>query len=149
MRVAELMTLDPVTVAPAATVAEARVIAEGLGVHHLPVVDGRVLVGMLTERELWNDAADVLRAVAGFRASKGSPQDRAVRSVMQSAYPTVRPELTVQTAAQLLLLKERTGVAVVDTRSRLVGILTVSDLRRVQVRDGAGEQEPGLRLVDG
>ena len=51
--VGELMTGEPVTVAPTTDVRDAARIMAEHGIRHLPVVDGEDLVGMLSVRDLF------------------------------------------------------------------------------------------------
>ena len=128
MLVGEVMTPDPVVVAPTTTLREARSLAQRLGIGHLPVLYQERLTGMLTPHELVDETNAVLRAAAGFAPGDQGSGRHAVAAVMQAAYPVVGPELSVESAARLLLVRHRSGVAVLDERVRLVGILTTSDL---------------------
>lgn len=128
MLVRDVMTRDPITVAPDTAVRQARLLAQQQGVRHLPVVHHRALIGMMTRRELVDDTNDILRAAAGFPDSTPGAGGQRVRAVMQPAYPVVRPDMTVESAARLLLIKGRSGVAVLDEQLHLVGILTTTDL---------------------
>lgn len=128
MLVGEVMTPDPVVVAPTTTLREARSLAQRLGIRHLPVLYQERLTGMLTPHELVDDANALLRAAAGFEPRGQRSGRQEVAAVMQPAYPVVGPELPVESAARLLLVRHRSGVAVLDKRVRLVGILTTTDL---------------------
>src|SRR5690625_7945822 len=51
-----------------------------------------------------------------------------VRDIMKKDVKTVRPETTVQEAAQLLAEAEYTGLPVTDDKGRLLGMVTEADL---------------------
>lgn len=51
-RADDMMSTDPVTVAPTDTVAHAGALMREAGVRHLPVVDGGVLVGFVSIRDV-------------------------------------------------------------------------------------------------
>jgi predicted transcriptional regulator len=70
MRARDLMTPNPVTVAPQARIAEAWDLMRELEIRHIPVVANGALVGMLSDRDLahldmtsvlTSDAPEVLR----------------------------------------------------------------------------------------
>src|SRR5690348_254046 len=52
MRVQEIMTRNPVTVTPDASVAEVWDLMREHAIRHIPVLDGGALVGMLSDRDL-------------------------------------------------------------------------------------------------
>ena len=52
MKVSEIMTDLVVTVPPGATAEIARSVMKAAHVHHLPVMDGKRMVGILSERDL-------------------------------------------------------------------------------------------------
>lgn len=64
MRVKEVMTRDPVTIDPAATVEEAALIMRDLHISGLPVVEKGKIVGIVTERDLFDAFVDLMHAPA-------------------------------------------------------------------------------------
>ena len=126
MRVADLMQLDLVTVAPEATVAEAETL---LAVNHLtalPVVDGDGrLLGVLSASDLV--AADVECDEASQLATLHAGTQ--VHAVMTPRPFTVGPEAGVREAARLMLY---TGVhrLYVTRDDRPLGVISTSDVVR-------------------
>lgn len=126
MRVADLMQLDLVTVAPEASVAEAETM---LAVNHLtalPVVDrdGR-LVGVVSASDIVaasveNDEASQLAAL-----HSGTP----VQALMTARPFTVGPEAEVREAARLMLYA---GIhrLYVTKDDRPLGVISTSDVVR-------------------
>lgn len=129
MRVREVMRDDPVAVPPTATVAEARAAAETAGSRHALVLQGNTVIGVLEEERLWLSAEDVLRTAAGLQGSLTARDEEPVRRTMRPAVPAVSSAETLETAARLMLLKDRVAVPVVDN-GRLVGILSVDECRQ-------------------
>ena len=52
MRVRDAMTPSPLVVTPSTSVMSARRIMRHAGIRHLPVLDGDVLIGMLSDRDV-------------------------------------------------------------------------------------------------
>ena len=129
----DLMTANPATVAPEAPLAEAWDLMRELDVRHLPVVDGGVVVGMLSDRDLGNfDVGRLLteEGADGLRRHLARP----VLQLMSSDVVTAEPETEV-TELITLFLEQKVGaipVVLPDSR-RLVGIVSYVDvLRAVQ-----------------
>lgn len=62
MRVKEVMTVDPVTIDPDATVEEAALLMRDLHISGLPVVQNGKIVGIVTERDLFDAFVDLMHA---------------------------------------------------------------------------------------
>ncbi|UEX78686.1 CBS domain-containing protein [Sediminicurvatus halobius] len=125
------MTRRPVALAPDDTVETAYRLFEREHFHHLPVVDGQRLVGVVSDR-------DVLRAVSPFLET-GSERDRdrytlrrALHMVMTRKVITASPQDTLAAAADRMIVA-RVGCLPVCEAERLVGIVTRSDLLKVLV----------------
>jgi len=87
----DLMTPDPLTVTPQASIAEAWDVMRELAVRHVPVVEDGVLVGMLSDRDLAQvdiarvlrvDGADALREELG----KINPDELSPREALELLY---------------------------------------------------------------
>jgi CBS domain-containing protein len=80
-----------------------------------------------------------------------APAMSTVREVMRSDVIFVRPDTSLITVAELLLDHHISGVPVVDSDGRLVGVISQTDLLRRQVEE-EGEAGPslgaGLHLID-
>lgn len=130
----ELMTPDPATLSPKASIAEAWDTMRALDVRHLPVVDGDVVVGMLSDRDLGNlDVGRVLteEGADGLRRQLARP----VIQLMSSDVVAAEPETEASELITLFLEQKVGAIPVVhpDTR-RLVGIVSYIDVLRA-VRD--------------
>ena len=130
MTVNDLMTPDPVTVTPHATVAEAWDLMRELEIRHVPVVEHGALVGMVSDRDLARfDIARLLVAegVEALRHELGTP----VVQVMSSDVIAVNPETELPEVVELLVEHKIGAIPVVlsDTRE-VVGIVSYIDVLR-------------------
>lgn len=133
MSASDVMTKDPATIDPQATVAEVWDLMRDLEIRHVPVVDRGVLVGMVSDRDLAHfdigraliaDGAEALRRELGTRVVK----------IMSSDVVSVTPEADMTDVIELLVEHKVGAVPVVraDTRE-VVGIVSYVDvLRAVQ-----------------
>jgi acetoin utilization protein AcuB len=115
MQLVNLMTSDPVTISPDETLSKVKRIMDAGHFRRVPVVDDGRLVGILTERDLHKHS--------GFLESTR------VNAAMRTALVTVTPENTVEDAARLMLTHKIGGLPVVEG-TKLVGIITTTDLLR-------------------
>ena len=124
----DLMTPNPMTVAPDATVAEAWDLMRESEIRHVPVVDHGALVGMVSDRDLARfDIGRVLMAegAEALRHQLATP----VVKVMSSDVITVGPETGLAEIIELLIEHRIGAVPVVrpDTRE-VVGIVSYVDV---------------------
>ena len=127
--VSHVMTKNVVTLDLSDPVSKARQLFEASGIHHLPVVSGEELIGLLT----WSDF---------LRISFGEFGNQDVRSLdamldhtyklkdVMKADPVTMPVTgTVRDAARILSTQGFHSVPVVDGK-KLAGIVTSTDLIR-------------------
>ena len=121
MTVNDLMTPDPVTVPPHATVAEAWDLMRELEIRHVPVVEHGALVGMVSDRDLARVGIEALRGELGTPVLK----------VMTSDVIAVNPESDLSEVVDLLVEHKIGAIPVVlsDTR-QVVGIVSYIDVLR-------------------
>lgn len=110
--VRDLMSVGVVTVSPGTSLGDARAKLHAHRIHHLIVVDGKQVVGVISYRDL-----------------VGKGDELAVREVMSRDVVTVVPTDTVRSAASRLLGRTH-GCAAVLERDELSGVLTTTDLLR-------------------
>ena len=127
MQVHAIMTRQPARVDPDATLMEIRGYFSSRGIHHLLVVEGERLVGVISDR-------DVLRAVSPFLDTYAEDYrdagtlTRAAREIMSRDPITIGPEATVEEAAATLLEYEVSCLPVVSEGGDVEGILTSKDV---------------------
>jgi acetoin utilization protein AcuB len=123
MLVGKRMTRNPKTVSPDDPLSLAAGILREHRFHHLPVVEGDRLVGILSDTDLRNASFAAIPAEGGG----GQPGDRPVREAMRTEVWSVTPEDSVEDAL-LILTREKFGALPVLSGDRLVGIITRADL---------------------
>jgi acetoin utilization protein AcuB len=126
----DLMTPNPLTVTPQASIAEAWDVMRELAVRHVPVVEDGALVGMLSDRDLSQvDIAQVLR-VEGADALR-EELETPIAEVMTSDVISVEPETEVGEVISLLLEHKIGAVPVVEPETReVLGIISYVDVLR-------------------
>jgi CBS domain-containing protein len=124
--VEELMTRDVVTLKADAALSDVDDLLKQNHIRHVPVVDGRKLVGLVSHR-------DLIRALA--RQAAGRPSEPVmVKDVMAREVDTVQPQASALEVIDRLLDKRYGCLPVVDGQGALVGIITESDLLRLARR---------------
>jgi acetoin utilization protein AcuB len=133
MKVREVMTPNPLTVTPAATLAEVWDLMREADIRHVPVVQAGVLAGMVSDRDL--AALDVAGAVTtegadALRRTLGMPVVR----VMSADVIFVEAEADVGEVVELMLEHKVGAIPVVipDTHEVLGIVSYVDVLRAVQ-----------------
>jgi acetoin utilization protein AcuB len=123
------MTENPVTATELMSVAEALGLLYELDVRHLPVVRGRELVGIISDRDLRVFSGPTEdNAIDAVEAARSST----VGNIMKTSPVKVEPEADIGELTELMLL-HRVGaipVANPDTGD-LLGIVSYVDLLRV------------------
>ena len=123
MVVQEIMSEQPFAIEANRTVREAMNRLLSQDIRHLPVLDGGILVGMLSDRDVRGVAAD---ALAGESDQLSLP----VSEIMSSDPITVDPETDVTEVIDLML-EHRVGAVPVVVDEKLVGIVSYVDVLRV------------------
>ncbi len=116
----EIMSREPVTVAPDLTVDKAAAIMRDRGVGSLIVIDGTMAVGILTERDI----------VTKIAAANRSPASLRVRDVMTSPVISIPPHEDVEEAARKMSARRIRRLPVLED-GRLVGVVTENDILRL------------------
>lgn len=122
MLVREHMSTPAVTIRADTDYMTALQLMQENALHHLPVVDAKgEVVGIAAER-------DLLLAATRYMQAKVE-----VGEVMHRGVVTVRPEMPVEAAADLMVANRIGGLPVLDGEHRLLGIITESDVFRALV----------------
>lgn len=116
MKVSQYMSQPVLSIAPQTDFHIAYELMLSRGIHHLPVVDGDKLLGIVAER-------DLLLAAAHF-GSTVLP----VEEIMRSPVVTVSASATIAHAARLLVVRRVGSLPVLDRRKAIVGIITETDM---------------------
>jgi acetoin utilization protein AcuB len=130
MTATDLMTPDPVTVTPQASVAEVWDLMRELEVRHVPVVESGALVGMVSDRDLARFDMARLLLVEGAETLRQELATAVVR-VMSSDVIAVNPETELEEIVELLVEHRIGAVPVIRSNTReVVGIVSYIDVLR-------------------
>lgn len=135
MKVRDLMTTDPVTTAPDASLKEAARLMVRNQVSGLPVMDGDRLVGIVTEGDYLRREADreqpyrlsLLEALFG-EGSGNAPEVEKVFEVMTEKVLTIGPDAGISEAARLMSRRNIKRLPVLDEEGRLLGVISRADI---------------------
>jgi CBS domain-containing protein len=128
MKVRELMTKQPTTVEPDATVGEVATLMKQEDCGSIPVVQGGRLVGIVTDRDI------VVRGVA----AGVDPKTQRVSKVMSSDPVTVGPDEDVMDAEKKMADRQIRRLPVVEG-GKLVGIIVTAQIARAGNERKVGE----------
>ena len=144
MQVRDVMTKDPASVTPSATIREAAQLMQRENVGIVPVVEEKGtnrLLGVVTDRDI------AIRVVA-----EGRDGGTRVSDVMSSSQlRTCTPDDDVDDAMDAMADEQVRRIPIVDNRGTLVGIVAQADIvRKTRDEDKAGKtvkeiSEPGGR----
>jgi acetoin utilization protein AcuB len=129
MLVADVMTRDVMTLTPEQTLRDAIELLRSAQVRHLPVVDGRRLLGIVTDRDVKRATPSVLTGIAKDQYDNSLVTIK-VAQLMTREPITVPGRSPLKSAVEILLQKRVGALPVVDD-GQLVGILSESDVLRV------------------
>ena len=133
--VSKIMSTDPVTVHHGDPISKIRKVFVESGVHHLPVVSGEELVGILSWTDMmrisFGDAFGNKDAFEGNQVAEDAVLDHThkLEDVMQSEPTTIASDAPIRHAAEKLGEVEFHALPVVEGK-KLVGIVTTQDLIR-------------------
>ena len=127
IKVADVMTKGPLTLSPGDTIGEADEIMADNKIRQLPVVSGRELLGIITDR-------DIRSFLSGSLKENFSKRENALNTkvgdVMTTAPITLGPDDGLEDAVELLIEEKIGGIPVVDEPEGVVGIITYVDVLR-------------------
>ncbi len=112
-RSANGVILDPVTLAPSATIREAREIMTRHNISGLPILEGNTVVGILTRRD------------CRFQTSDDTPVGRLMT---RENLVTAPPGTSLEEARQLLYKHKVEKLIIVDKAMKLHGLITMKDV---------------------
>lgn len=126
------MIIDPVTVSPDQKLWQVQQIMKEFRISGVPVVEGRKLVGIITNRDL------------RFETNL----DQEVRKVMTSGRLITAPVgITLEASKELLHQHRIEKLLVVDENGNLTGLITIKDIEKVRKYPNACKDELGRLRV--
>ncbi len=116
-----IMTTDVITLGPDNTLGEARTILLNKRIHHLPIVEGKRLVGMITTWDI-------------FRLGKSAEDygDMKISEIMTKRVATLDPGQHIGAVAEALIEHLFHAVPIVNEHRELLGIVTTTDILRYE-----------------
>lgn len=128
VQITKIMSKDLITAKHGDKISTVRKVMDDNGIHHLPVVSGKKLIGIVS-------TPDILRYTfsAAF-VSDGSDNDAAIdkavtlENVMVHDICSIKDTDTVKHAVQLLSTSDYNSLPVIDNEGNLVGIVTSKDI---------------------
>lgn len=116
-----IMTRDLITISPGDTLGRAREIFMENRIHHLPVVEGKNLVGIVTAWDL-------------FKTGKSAEEYSKMQAseIMTRKIATLEPDDHIGAAAEVLRAHLFHAIPIVNSDHELVGIITSFDIIKVE-----------------
>ena len=119
MKVSQYMSRPVLTIAPDTEFHRAFDLMHSRRIHHLPVVEGDRVVGIIAER-------DLLLAAANFGSAEVP-----VAEIMRRTPVCVSEDAPLKQAAQLLVVNHIGSLPVLSTDKVLVGMITETDIFKI------------------
>jgi CBS domain-containing protein len=117
-RVRDVMTPDPQCVSESDTIMEAARIMQSADTGIVPVVDGKKIIGLITDRDI------VVRLIAEGK----DVQKARVNEVMTKSVRKVDEDSPISEVVELMSNAQIRRVPVVNNRDEIVGIVSMADL---------------------
>jgi acetoin utilization protein AcuB len=142
MYVGRRMTRKVIAMSPKDTVRDANRVLQENRIHHLPVVEGRELVGIVSDTDLrkW-----ILREEKINEGGTVTRRTGLIEEIMTREVITMSPEDTIEDAL-LILHKKRFGALPVVEGRKLVGVITKADILAAFVDTLCIEGVGGVRI---
>ena len=134
MRMFEIMSTAVQRVEPTVSAGDAAELMRLKGIHHLVVMEGSTLKGIVSARDL------------GGRTKAAAKKDQSVSDLMTDRVVAVEPDTPVRKAANLMRGRS-IGCLVIVKGARVVGIVTTADLLELLGR-GADRPSPLRKRAD-
>jgi acetoin utilization protein AcuB len=130
--VADVMTREVIWLLEEQNLAQLVETFQRFSFHHLPVLDGKKVVGMVSQRDVLRATiAGVDRTPAALTREARFLERTFVRDLMKTRVVTARPSDGVAVAAARMLESRVDALPVVNEDDELLGIVTSHDLLRL------------------
>jgi CBS domain-containing protein len=127
MKVLDVMTPNPLTVAAIESVSVANELMSENNIRQIPVVDGHELVGIVTDRDV---RAFLSGALQTNPAEREKALETPVRHIMTTEPLFLAPDDNLEEAVEMLIEQKFGALPVVDKAEGLVGIVSYVDVLR-------------------
>jgi CBS domain-containing protein len=119
--VRSVMTTNVITLTPHNTLGEVREILTRDHIHHIPIVEGHKLVGMISS---W----DIFKLGKSIEEYENMP----ISEVMVTKIATMESDQHLGAAAEVLMAHRFNAVPIVDENRSLIGIITTYDILKYE-----------------
>ena len=127
------MIIDPITIKPSQTLQDAEDIMASYKISGVPVVDdNNILVGILTNRDM--------------RFTKDFTQ-KAVDKMTVMPLVTAKEGTTLEEAAEVMHANKIEKLPIVDSKNKLIGLITIKDINKKREHPNANKDEFGRLRV--
>ena len=133
IKVKDWMTTDVVSVTPDTPIAAAHQIMKKNGVRRLPVVEGNILVGIITIGDVREASPSDATTLSIWELNYLWAQ-LTVKKVMTKRVLTSTVDSSIFDVSKLMLENKISGLPVVNDDNELVGIITESDVFKMIVK---------------
>lgn len=133
IKVKDWMTTDVVSVTPDTPIAAAHQIMKKNGVRRLPVVEGNILVGIITIGDVREASPSDATTLSIWELNYLWAQ-LTVKKVMTKRVLTSTIDSSIFDVSKLMLENKISGLPVVNDDNELVGIITESDVFKMIVK---------------
>lgn len=143
MKVADIMQRQVETVRPDDNIREVSRLIFGRGVSGIPVVEGKKLVGIITEydifQKLYPSMQDVIEDYStahnfdAMEENVGSILKTKVADLMTRKIRTVKPDTPIMKAQSIMTINDFSRLPVVNDKDQLVGIISDGDIFRAVI----------------
>ena len=124
--VSDVMTSDVLTASPDLPLSDIFQLFVDEGCHHVPIVDGRKAVGMISSRDL----VEAARERGADRLTSGALAHENAGDVMSTDVQTVYADQDVETAIERIGRGDIHALVVINHDNAMAGIITHNDLLR-------------------
>ena len=129
--VADIMTRDPVALQEEEDLWTLQEEMHNLALHHVPVLDGKKLVGIVSQNDLLRFTTSALHRDSVHNALDAhDKRGTFVASIMSRDVLTIGPQVPVLDAARLLAGSRFTCLPVIEPDGTLLGVVTEKDVLR-------------------
>ena len=136
MRVGTMMQQQLITATPEMSLAEVQRLMRANNIRHVPVVSGKRLVGIMTDRDVReaspSPATTLTRGEIAYRI-----ETTPIKTCMTRDVAWIGPDIEMVDAARLLLQRKVGCLPVVDNTT-LVGVVTEMDCLRAFLETASG-----------
>jgi len=125
--ISKIMTTNMVTVHQGQKLSDVRHVIVGSNIHHVPVVDGKKLVGLISFTDLMK--LNVVISGADERTIDSIvDQQFTIQEIMTTKLTTVKNTHSIREASKILAESNFHSLPVINEQEEMVGIVTMTDL---------------------